>query len=193
VRRRLGADLERYLEHACQLDSPLEPTHFELGFGFSEEPDSLPPLDLGHGIRVRGRIDRIDLGTSGQAVVYDYKGGYAPAPDKWLAEGHLQAALYMRAAEQLTHHEAIGGFYQPLAGRDLRARGVLSAESEVTLECVRGDTRSAEEVRELIDGTLALAVQAAKEADAGCLEARPGSCAFGDGHCLYPSICRSEG
>lgn len=191
VRRRLEADLERYLQHACEQDSPLEPTHFELGFGFAEEPDGLPPLDLGHGVRVRGRIDRIDLSAGGQAVVYDYKGGYAPPPDKWLAEGHLQAALYMRVAEQLLHHQAAGGFYQPLAGRDLRARGVLSADSDITLDCVRGDTRAEEEVNELLEETLALAVQAARQADAGSLEARPGTCAFGDGHCLYPSICRS--
>jgi RecB family exonuclease len=141
---------------------------------------------------VRGRIDRIDLSPGGRAVVYDYKGAHAPPPDKWLSEGHLQAALYMRVAEQLLDSEALGGFYQPLAGRDLRARGVLAADSGVELDCVRGDTRPAEEVRELIDGTLALAVEAAQQADAGALEARPGTCAFGDGHCLYPSICRSE-
>ncbi|HEV3071239.1 MAG TPA: PD-(D/E)XK nuclease family protein [Solirubrobacteraceae bacterium] len=192
VRRRLEADLERYLECACEQDSALEPTYFELGFGFVEEPDSLPPLDLGHGVRVRGRIDRIDLTSLGQAVVYDYKGTHAPPPDKWLAEGHLQVALYMRAAEQLLHHETIGGFYQPLAGRDLRARGVLAADTGLALDCVRGDTRASEDLQELLEETLALAVQAAQQADAGLLEARPGTCAFGDGHCLYPSICRCE-
>jgi hypothetical protein len=218
VRRRLEADLERYLQHACEQDSPLEPTYFELGFGFDAESSDgqaqsgvdsgadpggdpgtgessappLPPLDLGHGVHVRGRIDRIDLSADGQAVVYDYKGGYAPPPDRWLAEGHLQAALYMRVAEQLLHHQAVGGFYQPLAGRDLRARGVLSAGSDLTLDGVRGDTRAEEEVRELLEETLALAVEAARQADAGALQARPGTCAFGDGHCLYPSICRTE-
>jgi ATP-dependent helicase/DNAse subunit B len=210
VRRRLEADLERYLEHACAQDSPLEPSHLELGFGFAEgeepEPDlagvpgqppagspsELPPLDLGQGVRVRGRIDRIDLTASGQAVVYDYKGAHAPPPDRWLAEGHIQAALYMRAAEQLLDHEAIGGFYQPLAGRDLRARGVLASDSGVAIGCVRGDTRPAEDVEELVNATLDLAREAAQQADAGCLKASPGTCAFGDGHCLYPSICRSE-
>jgi hypothetical protein len=191
VRRRLEADLERYLEYASEQDWPLEPTHLELGFGFAEEESSLPPLDLGQGVQVRGRIDRIDVNDQGQAVVYDYKGAYAPPPDKWLAERHLQAALYMRVAEQLLHHEVVGGFYQPLAGRDLRARGVLVADSGVALDCVRGDTRTAEDVEGLLDDTLNLAIEAARQADAGRLEARPGTCAFGDGHCLYPSICRS--
>ena len=36
--RRLEADLERYLEHAAECESPLEPTYLELGFGFGEEP-----------------------------------------------------------------------------------------------------------------------------------------------------------
>ncbi len=71
VRRRLEADLERYLEYACEQASPLEPTHLELGFGFAEEEASLPALDLGRGVSLRGRIDRIDLTSQGQAVVYD--------------------------------------------------------------------------------------------------------------------------
>jgi PD-(D/E)XK nuclease superfamily len=219
VRRRLEADLERYLEHACEQDSPLEPTHLELDFGFATEPaqrdagssreldvsasprdstpargrpSGLPPLDLGAGVRVRGRIDRIDLAPNGQAVVYDYKGTHAPPAGRWLSEGHLQLAIYMRAVEQLLHDDVVGGFYQPLAGRDLRARGLLDAGSGVQLECVRGDAREHDEVQQLMDDVLALARTAAHEADLGLLEARPGSCGFGDGACLYPSICRCQ-
>jgi len=219
VRRRLEADLERYLEHACEQDSPLEPTHLELDFGFAAEPaqqdsgssrelnvsaspwdstpargqpSGLPPLDLGDGVRVRGRIDRIDLAPDGQAVVYDYKGTHAPPAGRWLSEGHLQLAIYMRAVEQLLGDDVAGGFYQPLAGRDLRARGLLDSGSGVQIECVRGDAREHEEVQALMEDVLALARTAAHEADLGLLEARPGSCGFGDGACLYPSICRCQ-
>ncbi|MGH2910899.1 MAG: PD-(D/E)XK nuclease family protein, partial [Solirubrobacteraceae bacterium] len=55
ARRRLGVELERYLDHAAGQESPLEPTHLELGFGF--EDGDLPPLDLGEGVMLRGRID----------------------------------------------------------------------------------------------------------------------------------------
>lgn len=214
VRRRLEADLERYLAHAAARDSPLEPLHLELGFGFPEDTPSLPPLDLGDGVRLRGRIDRVDVHASAhgdQAVVYDYKGAVAPAPDRWAGERSMQVALYMRAVEQLLGLRVVGGFYQPLSGRDLRARGLLavgdgvraagSAEpaegggaelgaSAVELECVRGDARDPEEVQAIVDELLALAREAAAQADAGALEPRPATCAFGDGGCMYPSICR---
>ena len=83
LRRRLQADLERYLEHAAAHESPLEPKYLELGFGFGEKsrmriPSSmgstppalssqaqLPALDLGDGLRLRGRIDRVDIAAGG--------------------------------------------------------------------------------------------------------------------------------
>jgi RecB family exonuclease len=85
ARRRLEADLERYLTHAAAQDGPLEPRWLELGFGFDDEEGSLPALDLGGGVMLRGRIDRIDVTPGGEAVVYDYGtppsiGGVEPAP-----------------------------------------------------------------------------------------------------------------
>jgi RecB family exonuclease len=191
VRRRLEADLERYLAHAAERDSPLEPLHLELGFGFPEDVPSLPPLDLGDGVRLRGRIDRVDVRTDGgQAVVYDYKGAVAPPADRWAGERSMQVALYMRAVEQLLGLRVVGGFYQPLSGRDLRARGVLEEDAGVELECVRGDVRGPDEVQALVDELLVVARKAAAQADAGALEPRPDTCGFGDGGCMYPSICR---
>jgi hypothetical protein len=223
VRRRLEADLERYLAHAAERDSPLEPLHLELGFGFPEDVPSLPPLDLGDGVRLRGRIDRVDVGAGADgseagAVVYDYKGAVAPPADRWAGERSMQVALYMRAVEQLLGLQVVGGFYQPLSGRDLRARGLLAVgggvqaaggagpaegggaksgagapefgAGGVELECVRGDARAPEEVQAIVDELLALAREAATQADAGALEPRPDTCGFGDGGCMYPSICR---
>ncbi len=166
VRRRLEADLERYLAHAAGgsedvQESLLEPTHFELPFGFPEEPGGLPALDLGEGVEVRGRVDRVDLAPGGAAVVYDYKGTLAPPPDRWVAERSFQAALYMRAVEALPDVHAVGGFYQPLSGRDLRARGVLAQGEGVELACVRGDAREPAEVRELVEEVLTAARAAA--------------------------------
>ncbi len=198
VRRRLEADLERYLEHAAggseagQRESPLEPTHFELPFGFPEEPGGLPALDLGEGVEVRGRVDRVDLAPGGAAVVYDYKGTLAPPPDRWVSERSFQAALYMRAVESLPDVHAVGGFYQPLSGRDLRARGVLAQGEGVELPCVRGDAREPDEVRELVEEVLAAARAAAAQARSGALEARPQTCGFGGSGCVYPQICRCE-
>lgn len=228
MRRRLEADLERYLAHAASCaelaegdrsanhqsetrsETPLEPTHLELSFGFPAErvaqpaegrqagplvfgqPGGLSALDLGEGVLVRGRIDRIDLAPGGEAVVYDYKGNHAPPPDRWAAERSFQVPLYMRAVEELLDARAVGGFYQPLTGRDLRARGVLAEGEGVELQCVRGDTREPADVRELVREIVAAAREAGVQARAGALEARPETCGFGGSGCMYPTICRCE-
>jgi ATP-dependent helicase/DNAse subunit B len=217
LRRRLEADLERYLEHAAERESPLEPRYLELGFGFGDrpagegseaEPDTraraglsaeglgegagLQALDLGDGLRLRGRIDRVDVtAAGGQAVVYDYKGRNAPPAAKWTEQGNVQVALYMRAIEELLGLEAAGGFYQPLSGADLCARGVLDGESGVELECVRGEVREHGELRELLEAAVASARAAAAQAGRGELEPRPRTCAYRGG-CMYPTICRCE-
>jgi ATP-dependent helicase/DNAse subunit B len=193
VRRRLQADLERYLEHAADQDSPLEPTHLELSFGFPEEEPGLPALDLGEGVQVRGRIDRVDLDPSGtEAVVYDYKGSHAPEAGRWTRERSFQVALYMRVAESLPGVRAVGGFYQPLAGRDLRARGALDQDAGIELDCVRGDSREPSELQAIVAETVTAARTAAVEARAGELQARPTTCGFGGSGCMYPEICRCE-
>ncbi len=203
MRRRLQADLERYLRHAAECESPLEPSRFELGFGFDqgderggEDPQagaSLPAFDLGGGTMLRGRIDRVDIGAGGEAVVYDYKGRIAPPAAKWGAKtGNVQVALYMLAVEQLLGLNAVGGFYQPLAGGDLRARGLLDEDGGVEIECVRGERREHSETREILDGALAAARAAAAQAGRGELRAQPRTCAYRGG-CAYPTICRCEG
>jgi hypothetical protein len=208
VRRRLEADLERYLEHAAecgdradvgQLDlarqdalSQLEPTYLELPFGFPEQAEGVPALDLGEGVLVRGFIDRVDIAPGGEAVVYDYKSGSPAPPDRWLGERNFQIALYMRAVEQLLGVRVAGGFYQPLSGRDLRARGVLAVAEGVALECVRGDARPSSEVGELVEEIVAAARTAATQARAGELESRPTTCGFGGSGCMYASICRCD-
>ena len=202
VRRRLQCDLERYLEHAAEPASPLEPLELELGFGFGEgeplagagepgETNELPALDLGGGVRLRGRIDRVDVGEHGEAVVYDYKGGRAPAGARWVKDGSVQVALYMRAVEMLLRRPVVGGFYQPLTGEDLRARGVLDGDAGIELDSVRSDVLDHDELRELLEQTVALALEAAGEAARGELEPRPQTCAFRGG-CMYPTICRCE-
>lgn len=196
VRRRLQVDLERYLEHAAAADSPLEPTALELGFGFTQEDEygqagDLPALDLGGGMRLRGRIDRVDVSAGGDAVVYDYKGSRAPAGARWIKDGNLQVALYMRAVEELLGRRVVGGFYQPLTGQDLRARGVLDRDAGLELDCVGPDVLERTELHDLLEEAVAAAHGVAQEAGRGELQARPQSCAYRGG-CMYPTICRCE-
>jgi ATP-dependent helicase/DNAse subunit B len=189
TRRRLRADLERYLRHAAEHDSGLEPSALELEFGFDEQ--ELPALELGDGVRLRGRIDRVDVGERGEAVVYDYKGGRAPFGARWIKDGDLQVALYMHAVEQLLHLRAVGGFYQPLTGADLRPRGVLDGDAGLELGAVSTDVYEHVEVRALLAQALDSARAAAAEAGRGKLQSRPHTCAYRGG-CMYPAICRCE-
>jgi hypothetical protein len=104
-RRRILADLDR----ALQIDTDHRRTHgtapmaAELGFGFSGEP--LPAVELtlpdGRVLRVRGRIDRVDLGADGTIHVVDYKtgslrGAYTElSPDNPVVRGtKLQLPIY---------------------------------------------------------------------------------------------------
>jgi ATP-dependent helicase/DNAse subunit B len=197
ARRRLRADLERYLEYAAAAESPLEPSFLEVGFGIDAdagrgEASTLPAFEFASGSRLRGRIDRIDVSEAGEAVIYDYKSSFAPPPARWVLDGKLQMALYMRAVENLLGLRVVGGFYQPLGGSDLRARGLLDADSDVQLECVRGDSREHGEVQELLADAVARARDAVAEAASGQLQARPQTCAFGSGGCEFPTICRCE-
>jgi hypothetical protein len=114
-----------------------------------------------------------------------------PPAERWIQEGYLQLPLYMVAVERLLGLRVVGGFYQPLAGGDLRARGVLDVDGGVEIECVRSDRREHAEVRSLLSEALARARDAAAQAERGEVEARPQSCAFGGG-CMYPTVCRCE-
>ena len=199
IARSLRADLERYLEHAAGLEGSMVPRELELGFGFDDpgaedhgEPSELPAFDLGEGIRMRGRIDRIDVGPAGEAVVIDYKAKTAIAGDRWLGERSLQVALYMQAVEQLLGLRVVGGLYQPLSGRDLRARGVLLEEHEAAGDCVRTDRVEPEALDELLADVLDTARSAAREARRGALQARPDSCGWRGSGCRHPTICRCE-
>jgi PD-(D/E)XK nuclease superfamily len=211
LRRRLAADLERYLAHAAASAATsdgdageagdestgdradggargaLEPRYLELEFGLAE--DSHPPLDLGGGVRLRGRIDRVDVDGAGAAVVLDYKASSGTPAAKWVQERAVQVPLYMRAVRELLDLDVVGGFYQPLSG-DLRARGALARDGGVALATVGSDLRDREELNELVDACVAAVVEAAGEAARGELEPRPQTCS--PRGCSYPGICRCE-
>ncbi len=199
IARGLRADLDRYLEHAAGLEGALFPHELELGFGFDRpgeedhgEASELPAFDLGGGVLMRGRIDRIDIGEDGEAVVIDYKAKNAIAGEKWIAERSLQVGLYMMAVEQLLGVRVVGGLYQPLAGKDLRARGVLLEDHPAAGNCVKTDRIEPEALTELLGEVLEIARGAAGEAREGALQARPETCGWGGRGCRYPTICRCE-
>lgn len=101
-----------------------DPALAEASFGF--EDSSKPALQLGDG-GVHGRIDRIDIGPGGEALVQDYKSSSkVDGGPGMLGRGKLQLQLYMLAARELWEVELAGGLYRPLGGSsDRRPKGLL--------------------------------------------------------------------
>ncbi|MGO9887625.1 MAG: PD-(D/E)XK nuclease family protein [Solirubrobacteraceae bacterium] len=197
--RGAGADLRRYLAHEARDGLDWQPYGLELRFGFEGDGDgpegSLPPLELGEGVRVRGIVDRVDADDSGpraRAVVRDYKSGGA-RPEyqgaRWALDRQLQVALYMLVVRELLGLDPVAGFYQPLGGGDLRARGAFLEGGGVGGSVVANDARDREELDELLEDARERAVALAVRLRHGELEPCPVTCSR-DG-CRYPGICRA--
>src|SRR5579884_697952 len=189
--RAIEADLRRYLAHEARTANGWRPEQLELRFGFEES--ELPALELGDGVRLRGVIDRLDVDGAGHAVVRDYKSGPAKPEHqggKWASERQLQVALYMLAARRLLGLEPVAGFYQPLGGNDLRARGVF-LEGAALGDCVfAADSREPAELEAVLADAEARAVALARRLRSGELEPCPQTCSR-EG-CRYPGICRAQ-
>jgi len=194
ARRSMAADLRRYFATEARGACGFEPRWLELRFGFEEEQASLPPLVLRRDdqqVVVRGAVDRVDSDGE-RAIVRDYKTGrvrpeYQGA--RWEEDRRLQVALYMIAVRELLGLEPVAGLYQPIGGKDLRARGVYLRDAPVGERLFDRDARDAEELREVLDGASGRAVELAMRLRSGELEPCPSTCSRNG--CVYPGICRS--
>lgn len=190
--RRLEFQLLSHLAYESTSTSEFEPEHLELAFGL---PDAdYPEVELEGGLRLRGKIDRIDR-HGDKVAVRDYKSGRVNdySAGKWESKGRLQAALYMLVAERLLDVEAVAGLYTPLSGDERRPRGAIDAEFAEQLggDFFATDVLSSEEFDELREWARGAIATAAAEMGEGQLCSKPDSCAYRGG-CSHPSICRIE-
>ncbi len=189
--RRLEFDLLSFLRREADRDGDFEPEHLELAFGDGKASE---PVELGPGLRVRGRIDRVDT-SDGMALVIDYKSGKRADSYKvgsWESENRFQAALYMLVVERLLSVRAAGGVYLPL-GSDKPPRGMVAKDvEELGSGFVKTDRLPPEEFREKLEWALEQVRATDARMRAGELGCKPDSCAW-NGGCSYPSICRCEG
>ncbi len=128
----LARDLERLVREEAAADHPLEPRQFEVSFGMERSaPELQRGLDLGDGIVLSGKIDRIDVEPlSARGIVQDYKAGkHAPSARDMEKELRLQIPLYMLVLRDLVGIEPLGGLYRPLSG-GRRPRGLLRADAK---------------------------------------------------------------
>jgi ATP-dependent helicase/DNAse subunit B len=188
--RRLEFDLLRFLRSEADSDNRFEPVELERGFGL----EGSEPVELDGGLRVRGRIDRVDE-HDGMALVIDYKTGKRVDRYKvasWEAENRFQAALYMLVVERLLGLRAAGGVYIALGSDDPRPRGMVAKDvDELGGRWFRGDQLGPEEFQEKLDWALERIRETDRLMRAGELCARPDRCDW-NGGCKYPSLCRSE-
>jgi RecB family exonuclease len=194
--RRLEFDLVRHLRHEAESGSRFVPQELELAFGMAREGElGLPALELEEaGIRVRGRIDRVDT-DDGRAVVRDYKGGRTVFPVAgWEEENRLQAALYMLAVREVLGLEPVAGLYVPLGGTERAPRGVVSAPwaEAVGADVKQRDLRPPEEVGELLERAKGKVRETVARLRRGEARPCPATCDW-RGRCAYPPVCREEG
>ena len=190
--RRLEFDLLRYLRREAESASRFEPDQLEREFG-----EDGAPVSIGiEGLRLRGRIDRVDT-HGGKALVRDYKSGKGAYPvDSWARDNRLQVAIYMLALRELEPElDLAGGVYDPLGGGKPkpRPRGLLLDESRDDLGhgWVKTDWRDRAGFEEALEEARDAVRDVVARLRHGDVKACPASCAW-NGGCSYPSICRHE-
>jgi ATP-dependent helicase/DNAse subunit B len=195
--RSIRADLLRYLREEAANGCAWRPEGLELRFGFEDDEASLPALELGEGaerVRVRGAIDRVDVDPDGRrAIVRDYKSGSVRREQqgaRWREDRRLQVAIYMLVVRRLLGFEPVAGLYQPLGGRDLRARGVFLKGAPVGARLVDTDGRDEDELANELEDAAGRAIDLSTRLRAGDLTPCPETCTRNG--CAYPGICRSQ-
>ncbi len=189
--RRLEVDVLRYLAFAAESGTVFVPAHFELSFGTSR--DERDPVQLAPGLRLSGRIDRVDLSPGGDAaIVVDYKGATGGTARKaWKREGDLQVGLYALALDVLLPGvDVVGALYQPVGAKDQRPRGYLLDDVDPDrIDIVHFDRVDRTEADALLGEVLSTAETAVGELRDGRIQSRPGTCGYRK-TCAHPSICR---
>jgi RecB family exonuclease len=163
-------------------ESRYSPAEFEVRFDM-EEGAGL------RGLRLKGRMDRLEVGPDGSLFLVDYKSGRDVRGPRFAKDGALQLPLYLLALQALRPGAVVGGAYYPLAGG--RPRGMVR---ETGAEYLGSWAPSTARVNEEtfhgeLDACLELARQAAAGIRGGVVPASPraGRC---PPWCRLQPVCR---
>ncbi|MCK9298092.1 MAG: exodeoxyribonuclease V subunit gamma [Methanoculleus sp.] len=196
--------LERFLRHEAEVAaSRFVPHAFEVSFGLPVAPGevdaaSVPDavvIPLGDGtIRLRGRVDRVDVMSDGRFMITDYKTGSSHHRLKDIMAGKaLQLPLYLRAVETLTGREGVAGTYYTLRRGEVRNKPVFwDAGLKECFSCFPGSGRSSVgDVRDLVDTTLSWVQRYLAGIRGGCFPPRSdaGPC---PAYCGFKTVCRFD-
>lgn len=135
-----------WARHSVDVDAELycgfDPAAFEYRFGGGAERN----LEFG-GARLRGSIDRVDIGPAG-LIVTDYKSSDVKAHDNFESAGLLQVVVYAVAARQAMELPIAGAFYRSF--KTAEVRGFNSGVVPVSVQMKAGDVGAQEVWAELV-------------------------------------------
>jgi len=155
----LGKWLQVELTSRKKASPALLPTYFELSFGMKQEEDkvdqaSIPDvIDLvlqEDPLRLRGKIDRVDLDAEGNFVIFDYKSSLSRYKSYvQMADGTytFQLPLYLRAMQHwlkqqgVTEPQMIGGAFYSIGEKDGGKRAGLWDQDKKSLLGLDGKTK----------------------------------------------------
>lgn len=171
------------------------PDAFEFRFGRAEKR----PVEIAGGLRIRGRIDRLDRSLGGRVLVVDYKrsgrGGRAELERGLREERNLALPLYVLAAAERTGMRPAGAFL--LSVREGRRVGFydLSLAGEGIVPDPKKARASAaleeEEFAERLRRAAAVAREAAESVRKGSFPVEPADEKVCDSlGCPYGDLCR---
>ncbi|MCB9799483.1 MAG: exodeoxyribonuclease V subunit gamma [Candidatus Omnitrophica bacterium] len=168
------------------------PRYFEFDFGGSHNPDS-PPLEIdcaGETIRIRGKIDRIDVDSSGKlAAVLDYKRKAQfkkPALELGVA---LQLPIYALVAEKHLNLKAVSAELYSL--KELEKKGFYRKAWQEMLGAMssRRMLLSDEEFEAVLERAVFFIRKYSSEMKGMNISVKPRLC---ESFCPYSAVCRIE-
>lgn len=196
--------LERFLQHETEVAaSRFVPHAFEVSFGLPLVPGEVDAIStpdavaipLGtETIRLRGRVDRVDVLPEGRFIITDYKTGSSHIRLKDIEAGRaLQLPLYLLAVERLTGMEGVAGTYYTLRRGEVTNKPVFwDAGLKDCFSCFPASQRSSvEDVREVVKTALAWTQRYLSRIRAGCFPPRSDtrSC---PPYCGFKTVCRFD-
>ena len=190
----LWRDLSAFVEEECESELALVPRRFEVSFGSERAATELQRgLDLGSGLTLSGKIDRIDVDPFGaRGIVQDYKSGKSAHSARQIeSELRLQIPLYMLVLRDLVGLEPLGGLYRPLAGARKPRGLVRGSEAETLPGYVSHDYLDEEDFWGVVDSARGTATALAERIRTGDVRHDPlgGEC---PSWCDLWSVCRIE-
>jgi RecB family exonuclease len=178
----LQRDLEQLVRDEAASVSPLVPRHLEVSFR---------SFELGPGVLVSGKIDRVDGQPMGaQGIVIDYKSGAASSAAEIRDRDLLQLPLYMLVLRRQLGLEPIGGIYVPVGG-GRRPRGMLREGEDAVQGFSARDYLEADAFDDAVEAARATAVGLVERIRAGDVRHDPqgGECPH---WCDLWRMCRKD-